>query len=367
MRVVVTGATGNVGTAVLRALDGDPDVDSIVAVARRAPSRSLGRAEFVSADVAADPLEPIFAGADAVVHLAWLIQPGRDESVTARVNLQGSRRVFAATVAAGVPALVYASSVGAYSPGPKDRLVDESWPTEGIPSSFYSRHKAAVERDLDELAARAAGVAHRPAPSRSHLPALGGDRDPPSVRRPAAAGARCCARDWRRCRPAIPGLRFQAVHSDDVGDAYRRAVLSDVSGAFNIAADPVIGPRELSQLLNARPVRVPAAVLRAGAAATFALAAAAGRTRLGGHGARRPADEHRARTSRSWAGRLSARRCRRSASWWPGCVTAPTTRPRPWLAPPAVRPGSASSSPDWASDPDRREPDGPSVAAVTRG
>ena len=67
--------------------------------------------------------------------------------------MDGSRRVFHAVVAAAVPALVYASSVGAYSPGPKDRFVDESWPTEGIESSFYSRHKAVVERDLDRLEA----------------------------------------------------------------------------------------------------------------------------------------------------------------------------------------------------------------------
>ena len=50
-----------------------------------------------------------------------------------------------------MPALVYASSVGAYSPGPKDRRVDESWPTAGIESSFYSRHKAEVERLLDRF------------------------------------------------------------------------------------------------------------------------------------------------------------------------------------------------------------------------
>ena len=153
MKVVVTGATGNVGTAVLRALNADPDVDHVVAVARRPPVRSLSPTEFVSADVSTDRLETIFAGADAVVHLAWLIQPGRDESVTRAVNVNGSRRVFDAVVTAGVPSLVYASSVGAYSPGPKDRLVDESWPTGGITSSFYSRHKAAVESDLDRLAA----------------------------------------------------------------------------------------------------------------------------------------------------------------------------------------------------------------------
>jgi nucleoside-diphosphate-sugar epimerase len=65
--------------------------------------------------------------------------------------------------------------------------------------------------------------------------------------------------------PAIPlpsGLRFQAVHADDVGDAYRLAVTRDVAGAFNIAADPVLDPDELGRLLRARPVSVPAAVFR---------------------------------------------------------------------------------------------------------
>jgi UDP-glucose 4-epimerase len=270
MRVVVTGATGNVGTAVLRALDADSDVDEIVAVARRTPGRPLGRAAFVSADVSTDRLEPIFAGADAVVHLAWLIQPGRDESVTSRVNLDGSRRVFAAIAAAGVPSLVYASSVGAYSQGPKDRLVDESWPTDGIPSSFYSRHKAAVERDLDRLAADQPGlriVRLRPGLIFQRSAAT-------EIRRlfagPLLPGALLRSR-LAPVSPAVPGLRFQAVHADDVADAYRRAVLSDVSGAFNIAADPVIGAAELARLLNARPVRVPAAALRGAAAATFAL------------------------------------------------------------------------------------------------
>ena len=103
----------------------------------------------MEADVTRSELVPILRGADAVVHLAWLIQPGRDESVTHAVNVAGSERLFRATVEADVPAIIYASSVGAYSPGPKDRFVDESWPTDGIRTSFYSRHKAAVERQLD--------------------------------------------------------------------------------------------------------------------------------------------------------------------------------------------------------------------------
>lgn len=270
MRVVVLGATGNVGTSVLGSLAADPQVDEIVAVARRPPLRPLERAEFVRADIRTADLVSVLSGADAVVHLAWLIQPGRDEALTRSVNVDGSRRVFRAVAAAGVPSLVYASSVGAYSAGPKDRRVDESWPTDGIPTSFYSRHKATVEHDLDRF-----------------------EREHPGVRvvrlRPGLIFKRQAATEIRRLFlgpllpgavlrsdlvPAMPAVRrlcFQAVHSDDIGDAYRAAVRSDTAGPFNIAAEPAIGPAELAEMLGARPVPVSRRVMRGAAAVTYAL------------------------------------------------------------------------------------------------
>src|SRR3954451_39381 len=134
MRVVVTGASGNVGTSVLDVLaDADP-VEDVVAIARRLPTACDERARWRSADVARDDLLPFFAGADVVIHLAWLIQPSRDERVTHRVNVEGSARVFDAVAKAEVPALVYASSVGAYGAAESETPVDESWPTTGIPS-----------------------------------------------------------------------------------------------------------------------------------------------------------------------------------------------------------------------------------------
>jgi nucleoside-diphosphate-sugar epimerase len=74
--------------------------------------------------------------------------------------------------------------------------------------------------------------------------------------------------------PVVPDnerLVFQAVHRSDVAEAYRLAIRSDVRGAFNVAAEPVIDPDVLSSLLGARKVSVPAAVLRAGAGATWRL------------------------------------------------------------------------------------------------
>src|SRR4051794_37999113 len=158
MRVVVVGASGNVGTSVLAALGEEAAVEEIVGVARRLPELDLAKVRWQRADVTRDDLATIFRGADAVVHLAWAIQPSRDEAEMERTNVFGSRRVFDAVAEAGVGALVYASSVGAYGPGPKDRRVDESWPVDGIPSSYYSRHKAAVERLLDVFEAESPGV-----------------------------------------------------------------------------------------------------------------------------------------------------------------------------------------------------------------
>src|SRR3954451_2585095 len=263
MRVVVTGATGNVGSALLRALEGDERVREVVGIARRRPTLRLSKVTWLEADIAHADLTPHLKGADAVVHLAWLIQPSRDEAVTRRVNVEGSAAVFDAAARAGVGAIVYASSVGAYSPGPKDRRVDESWPTEGIPTSFYARHKAAVERILDAFEA-----AHRDIRVVRLRPGLIFQREAASEIRRLFAGPLLPSPLVRRSLipivPRIDRLRFQAVHAHDVGDAYRLAVVTQgARGAFNVAAEPVLDPDELGRVLGARPVRVPASAVRA--------------------------------------------------------------------------------------------------------
>ena len=106
MRVVVVGATGNVGTSLVRVLSEDDRVQSVLGVARRRPQLEVPKVEWATADVAEDDLVGLFSGADAVVHLAWAIQPSRDEAALRRVNVEGSARVAAATIEAGVPALV---------------------------------------------------------------------------------------------------------------------------------------------------------------------------------------------------------------------------------------------------------------------
>src|SRR5215211_4176870 len=96
MRVVVIGATGNVGTALLDALAITPEVTSVLGVARRVPEAEtgsrVGKTSWHAADISRDPLDFV-AGADAVVHLAWLIQPSRDPQVMRATNVDGTARV----------------------------------------------------------------------------------------------------------------------------------------------------------------------------------------------------------------------------------------------------------------------------------
>jgi UDP-glucose 4-epimerase len=270
VRVVVVGASGNVGTSLWQVLVDEPEVTAVLGIARRPPRLQLPKTEWARADIAGDDLVGYFRGADAVVHLAWIIQPSRDARELRRVNVDGSKRVFDAVARAGVSVLVYASSVGAYSQGPKDRAVDEEWPTDGIPTSFYSRHKVEVERLLDAFEA-----GHPDTRVARLRPAL-------IFKREAASGVRrlfigpflpnfMVRTAFVPLVPDIDVLRFQCVHSLDVGDAYRLALVRRVHGAFNVAADPVLGPEELGGILGARRVKTPRALLRWGAAASWRL------------------------------------------------------------------------------------------------
>jgi UDP-glucose 4-epimerase len=266
MRVVVTGATGNVGTSVVRSLISDDHVESIVAVSRRVPDLDLPKVEWSPADISVDPLKPIVEGADAVVHLAWELQPSWDDEHLRRVNIGGTRRLVDAIVASEVPRVVYASSIGAYSRGPVDQPVEESWPTTGVATSQYSRQKAAVERLLDDVESvhpqvrivrlRKALVFKQEAAAAIKRLFLG-----------PFAPTRLIGRFGLPIFPRDRRFTVQAVHSHDAAEAYRLALTADVDGSFNIAADPPLTPEVVAEVIGARPAPVSPRLLRAAAGA----------------------------------------------------------------------------------------------------
>lgn len=270
MRIAVVGATGNVGTSVLRALGADPQIQHIRGIARRLPRATFAKTEFFSADVASDPLIDLFEGMDAVIHLGWRIQSAHEPDALERANVYGSQRVFEAVAGARVPALLVASSIGAYSKGPKDQLVDESWPTEGIPSSLYSRQKAKVERLLDTFEAL-----HPNIRCVRMRPALIFKRDAGTEIRRLFLGPWfprwLFSPSLIKVVPYHARLHFQTVHSFDVGEAFRLALKQDVRGAFNLATTPVLSSAALAAEFGARQFPVSQDMLRRLADVTWRL------------------------------------------------------------------------------------------------
>ncbi|MFF8035239.1 NAD-dependent epimerase/dehydratase family protein [Streptomyces sp. NPDC016626] len=264
MRIVITGATGNIGSAVVRRLSAE-GTHELVGLARRLPggpdSRGVHwRSVDLSTETCHDALVETFTGADAVVHLAWGFQPSHDLAYLAELGVGGTRRVLRAVTETGVPHLVHMSSVGAYSPKKDDRPVDESWPTGGVRSSRYSRHKSAAERLLDRYAAPGA------VPLVTRLrPGIVGQRAAGSslLRYGVPALVPPKALDLLPVLPMDRRLTVPMVHADDVAEAIAAVLHRRVGGPFNLAADTPVTAAVIADVLGARLVHVPSAVVRA--------------------------------------------------------------------------------------------------------
>lgn len=280
MRIVITGASGNVGTALLRRLARDGGGHELVGVCRRPPvtGEPYSAATWVALDLArpgvAEDLRPVLRGADAVVHLAWGFQPSRDVAYLHRLGIEGTRAVVGAAQAEGVRHLVHMSSVGAYSPGPGPDgpgagRVTEDWPTDGIDTLAYSREKVAAERLLDEherLHPDGTAVARL-------RPGLIVQRDAGSALLRYGVPAYVPGGLLRHV-PLLPldrDLVVPLVHADDVADAVARVLERRATGPFNLAADPPVTREVIASVLDARPVHLPRQVLRTAAALAWQL------------------------------------------------------------------------------------------------
>jgi nucleoside-diphosphate-sugar epimerase len=274
LTVAVTGPTGEIGRAFISALERAPEVGRVIGMARRPfdlAGQGWEKTEYRRGDILdREAVEELVDGADVVVHLAFVIVAGGDES--REINLTGSRNVFEATAAAGVKRLVYTSSVAAYgfSRGMPD-LLGEDDPVKGASRHPYSAHKAAVEEELVEALDGSATDAYvfRPCivagPQATMLldliPLLAiGQRIPGPLR-------------WAlgrvpELRPVLPdpGVPFQLVHHDDVAAALCAAVIGHGQpGAYNLAGPGQLTITDLAHALGWHAV--PAPHLAVGAAA----------------------------------------------------------------------------------------------------
>ena len=268
--VAVTGPTGEIGKSFVRALEQAEGVGEIRGMARRPfDPASLGweRTSYVQGDILdRRAVDDLVAGADVVVHLAFLIFG--DAGETRRTNLEGSRHVFEAAAAAGANRIVYTSSVAAYGFHADNPLpLVEDLPARGTESLYYSAQKAELEGVLAESldGSTTAAYVFRPC-------IVGGPESPALVEHiPYVQAAAVLPALLRRLVNALPtpapvlpdfGVPMQLVHADDVAQALVAAVLGrGEPGVYNLAGAGEVTLADLARELGWHSIRVPRTTL----------------------------------------------------------------------------------------------------------
>jgi len=266
LTVAVTGPTGEIGIAFLRALERSDLVTEVRGMARRPfdpQSKGLNKTRYVQGDVLdRDAIDRLVEGADVVVHLAFLIFGNPQQS--REINLTGSRNVFEATAASGAKRLVYTSSVAAYGFHESNPLpLHEDLGPAGTEDFYYSAQKAELEATLLEALADSTVAAYVFRPS-----IVGGPDSPilvtnvPYVGTPSATppALRRIVDKMPQPGPVIldPGTPMQIVHADDVADALVKAVEGQGSpGYYNLAAEGEFTMSDLARELGWRSIAVP--------------------------------------------------------------------------------------------------------------
>jgi nucleoside-diphosphate-sugar epimerase len=280
LSVAVTGPTGTFGYGLIPFLEADDRIARVVGIARRPfdpAAEGWSKLDYRQGDVREPAtLEAAFAGADVVVHLAFMITGTASRATIRAINVEGTLNAYRAAAAAGARRFVYASSVAAYG-FHRDNPVgmDEDWPVRPADHLFYAQEKAEIEQLLQEEAA-------------GHP-----DLDlyllrPPIVLGPHTVGAKDLlpgplAPLGRRLGgllgrmpvplPVVaPELPVQFIHEDDVGRALLLCILgAGPPGAYNIAGDGVLTGADVARELGFTAVPVPAGAVRPWARAVAAL------------------------------------------------------------------------------------------------
>ena len=267
LTVAVTGPTGTFGFGLMPLLQQDDRISRVVGIARRPfdpDEHGWTKMEYRRGDVRdQDALRESFAGADVVVHLAFLIVGGTKETTRA-INVEGTLNAFRAAAAAGVKRFVYASSVAAYGFHSDNPVgMTEDWPTRPADKLFYAQEKAELEQLLQEEAA-----AHpelelyllRPPVVLGPHTIGGKDILPGPLARLAKQKQGRFPRLPIPLPTAAPAIPLQFVHEDDVGSALLQCIVAaGPPGAYNIAGDGVLSVVDVAREIGFLVLPLPAA------------------------------------------------------------------------------------------------------------
>ena len=242
MKYVITGGAGYIGSRLVELLATRDDTELIAIADVRPPRIPHARTEFHRTDVRdraalgalLERVQP-----DALVHLAFVLNPIRDEEAMYDIDVNGTANALEAASKAGTPHVLVTSSTTAYGAWPDNpEPIGEDWPLRGQPDFAYARNKTESDRVCQLWAA-------------DHP-----DRTMTIVRPCIVLGPNVdnyIVRTWENA-PFYPRFKgepdqhVQFVHEDDLAGAIGGLLVGRHAGAFNVAGDGVMTWQETAEL-----------------------------------------------------------------------------------------------------------------------
>src|SRR3954451_13635475 len=264
MRYVVTGGAGYIGTRLVEELVGRDETERVVIADVRPPRSFRPKSEYRRLDVRdAEGVRRLLESErpDALVHLAFILNPMHDENAMYEIDVGGTHNVLEAASAAGTQQVLVTSSAAAYGAFPDNPVpIEEEWPVRGVPDFEYARDKAESDRLCQLWALR-------------HP-----DRTMTIVRPCIVFGPNVdnfIVRLWSKA-PFFTDMGnldqvTQFVHEDDLVEALVTLLVGRHAGAFNVAADGTVTYRETAELIGLKTRKMPVGLARRLTALTWKL------------------------------------------------------------------------------------------------
>ena len=246
LSVAVTGASGLIAARLVEKLTGDPNIERVLGFDVRPPAFSHPKFVFDELDVRDPAMETRLGGVDVLIHLAFVMDPIKDETAMRDVNVNGSQTVFKAAGRAGVPKVIYTSSAIVYGAHPDNKIpLTEDAPLRANLDFSYAAHKLEVEFVVREIA--------------EEFPDL-----TMTVFRPAIVFGPNVDNAWSHALElpvlfAVQGHQppLQFVHEEDVAAAIAHAVLNDLPGTYNLAAEGWLEAEDMLSIMERKKIDLP--------------------------------------------------------------------------------------------------------------
>lgn len=246
LTVAVTGVAGYIAQRLMERLAADESVGKILGFDIRTPDFDDPKFVFDQIDVRDPSLESRLKDVDVLVHLAFIMDPIRDETLMRDVNVNGSQNVFKCAGRAGVSKVVYTSTAIVYGAHPDNPIpLTEESPLRANLDFSYPAHKLEVEYVVREVS--------------EEFPKMDF-----TILRPAIVFGPHVDNAWSHALEmpllfSVQGHRapLQFIHEEDVAEGLHMAVTGDLSGVFNLAAEGWLEADEMQSIIGRRRFELP--------------------------------------------------------------------------------------------------------------